>query len=384
VQLIIADSDPTKDLRLSDIAGSPYPLLTLNGAQIPYTATLVPTHAKILDPEVPHDYIVATVQVSNSLLHPSNNRAGIIFPLLGQNWAAEDLIHDSDEVQITKMTSGRSTTLLISRPGRAFSKGWHIVLDKAYPLTNDVPVSPAVPQPRKQLNPNQLQPSDAQLKDDKGKPTPAKKNQDKEPTSAVVFAPVTPCAGQGAPPRSPDCYILKLTADSKFLANYEKFILVSDLGHAQILDVPAASTKAKEPPPSIPPKIAFISPAIVGLNEVVTIMIVGSGLDGVKHVSFEGKSLTFWLVSNKQKGADAGASTTNDFTLSKTAQMQVLLTRDVTGKEGHQELLLEVDNKTMATASVTVAAAPTAARGQTPPAQPPPASSPSTKEKRNP
>ncbi len=393
VELIIANSDPTKDLRLSDIAGSPYPLLTLNGTQVPYTATLVPTHAKILDPKVAHDYIVATAPVPNSLLHPSNNRAGIIFPLLGQNWAPEDLIHDSDEVQVTKMTSGPTTTLLISRPGRAFNRGWQIVLDKAYPLTDAVPVPPAVPQPRKQVKPNQPKPSDAQLKDDKAKPAADKKNKGKEPTTSVLFAPVIPCAGQGAPPAcagqgappaSPDCYILKLTADSKFLANYQKLILVSDLGHAQILDVPTASTKAKEAPPSTPPKIASISPATVGLNEVVTVTIIGSGLDGVKQVSFEGKSLTFWFVSNKQKGADSDSSTANDSAASKTGQMQVLLTREVTGKEGHQELLLQVDNKTMATASLTVAAAPTAAKGQTAPAQPPPASSPSTKEKRNP
>lgn len=385
VELIIGDSDITKDLRLSDIAGFPLPLLTLNGAQVPYTATFVPTHAKILDPNpaqptMTHDYIVATVSVPNSLLHPSDNRAGIIFPLLGQNWAAEDVIHDSDEVQVTKMTSGPTTTLLIARPGRAFNRGWQVVLDKAYPLTDAVPVPPAAPQPRKPVKPKQAKHSDAPSKNDKAKAAADKKNKSQEPTTAVVFAPVIPCAAKDAPPKSPNCYMLRFTADSKFLANYQKFILVSDAGHAQILDVPAATAKTKEAVPSTPPKITSISPATVGFNEEVTVTIVGSGLDGVKQVSFEGKSLTFWMVSNKQEGAGSEASTANDSAASKTGQMQVLLTHEVTGKEGSQALLLQVDSKTMATVSLTVAAAPTAAKGQTPPASPPPVASASPKK----
>jgi hypothetical protein len=375
VELIIGDSDPTKDLHLSDIAGFPLPLLTLNGAQVPYTATLTPTRDKILDPKVDHDYIVATVTVPNSLLHPSDNRAGVIFPLLGQNWAAEDLIHDSDEVQVTKMTSGATTTLLIARPGLAFNKDWQIVLDKAYPLTDTVPIPPAPQHPRKPVKAKQIKSGD-----DKAKAAADKKSKGQKPTTAVVFTPVIPCAAKDAPPKSPNCYMLKLTADSKFLGNYQKFILVSDLGHAQVLDVPAAAAKTKEAAPSAPPKIGSVSPVTVGLNEEVTVTIAGSGLDAVKQVSFEGKPLTFWMVPSKKASAGSGASTASDSAATQTGQMQVLLTHEVTSKEGTQALLLQVDSKTMATVSLTVAAAPTAAKGQTPPASPPPVASPSPKK----
>lgn len=384
VELIIADSDPTKDLHLSDITAFPSPLLTLNGAQVPYTATLTTTRDKILDHTTDHDYIVATVTVPNSLLQPSDNRAGVIFPLLGQNWAAEDLIQDSDEVQVTKMTSGANTTLLIARPGRAFNKGWQIVLDKGYPLTDRAPDSPPTQQPPTTTRARRTNSGGAQAGTDKTKNAADKKTKSQKPTTSVTFTPVVPCAPKDAPPESPNCYMLMLTADSKFLANYQKFILVSDLGHAQTLDVPAAAPKTKEAtqPTAAQPKISSVSPATVGLNEEVTVTIAGSGLDAVKQVSFEGKPLTFWIVPSKQASAGSEVSSTRVPAASQAQQMQVLLTHDVTSKEGTQALLLQVNSKTMVTASLTITAAPTAAKGQTPtaPTSSPPAAPASPKK----
>jgi hypothetical protein len=341
LELIIGDANQTKDLTIHDIEGFPDPLLSLNGSQIPYRPLLGETVDKILGEDC-HHYIVATVTVPNSLLHSRDNRAGIIFPLLGGKWSAEDLIYDSDEVQITKMTGGSTTTLLISRPGIAFNNNWRIILDKSYKL-NDHTELPTDSKSSRESNDKQ-----------KNKPN------DKPSVVSPEFTSLTDCQDLQNPEDPNRCYLLKIVADTKFLSNYQKLILVSDTGHAQILDTPAA-TPQKDTPVAAP-KISSITPAIVGLNEVVTVTITGSGLDAVKQVSFEGKPLTFWAVSDKEKPATSATASAQDATQSKTGQIQVLLTRDVTGKEGHQELLLQVDSKNMITTPITVAPSPTATK----------------------
>jgi hypothetical protein len=169
--------------------------------------------------------------------------------------------------------------------------------------------------------------------------------------------------------------MLKIVADSKFLKDYKKFVLVSDTGYAQTLDIPAATATPETPPAQ--PKISAIAPATVGLNEVVTVTITGTGLEAVKQVTFEGKSLTFWADAEKDKVPEAASAKApapanpkapeaasppapaQGDSEGKPTQLHVLLTRDVTGKEGHQELLLQVDAKTLLTAAVVVSPAPT-------------------------
>jgi len=333
LELIIGDADTTKDLTLDNVKDLPDPVLSLNGTQIPYRSTWGNTVDTFFG-GARHHYIIATVTVPNSLLHSRDNRAGVIFPLLGETWAAEDLIYDNDEVQVTKMTSGSTTTLLISRPGIAFSKNWSLILDNTYALIDPAPL-PA-------------------------KPSAGKKSKTKQAVPPPQFSSVLPCQDPKVENDPRRCYMLRIVADTKFLSNYQNFILVSEDGHAQVLDVPAA-TPQKEAP-SAPPKITAISPSTVGLNEVVTVTITGSGLDAIKQVSFQGKALTFWAVPDKEKSTDSAPVTSPDATPAKTSQIQVLLTRDVTSKEGHQELLLQVDSKNMVTIVLTVASASTAAK----------------------
>jgi hypothetical protein len=335
LEVIVGNSDPTRDLSVNDMKNFPAPILMLNGAQSPYRPTLVDTRDAILDPSL-RTYIVASIVVPNSLIHPRDNRVGIIFPLLGESWSAEDLIYDADEVQVTKMTSGPTTTVIISRPGIPFSKDWSLILDKSYPLI-DPPPPPPPPEP-----------------------APDKKAKKKPPVpTPPEFSSVVPCGDPKASHDKNQCYMLKIVADTKFLSSFQKFILVSDRGHAQVLDMPAAAPPKEAP--AVPPKPVSIAPATVGLNEVVTVTITGTGLDAVKQVSFDGKPLTFWAVPDKEKSSDA-ASAPPDATAAKPSQILVLLSRDVTRKEGRQELLLQVDAKNMATIALVVAPSPTATK----------------------
>jgi hypothetical protein len=336
VELIIGDADPTKDLNIADVQDFPNPILSLNGSQIPYRPALSSTSDKILDKDTAHNYIVATVEIPNSLLHSRDNRAGVLFPLLGEKWFAEDLIYDADEVQISRMTDGSNSTLLISRPGYEFNGNWRLVLDKTYPVTS--PVTKA--------------PTPAAKPPAKGKPVADKT------VPPIEFSRVTACKDPNNSRDTNWCSALKIVAESKFLGNYQKLILISDTGYAQILDVPAAKPAAKETP-AAPPRTTGISPSTVGLNEVVTVTITGSGLDAVKQITFEGKPLTFWAAPGKEKSTDAEPAANPDATPAKTSQIQVLLSRDVTGKEGRQELLLQVDAKNMSTVALMVAPAPT-------------------------
>jgi hypothetical protein len=140
LELIVGDARPDHDLTLDSIHTYPDPILTLNGARIPYHASLQDT-TDTISPFHERKYVIALVRVPNSLLQPQDNRAAILFPLLGESWSAEDLIYDPDAVQVTRMTTGKTTTLLIARPGMEFSGHWQLVLDKTYPLT-DAPSAP--------------------------------------------------------------------------------------------------------------------------------------------------------------------------------------------------------------------------------------------------
>ena len=357
VEIIVGDGDPTKDLTVAQIQDYPDLILTLNGAQIPYRPEVGDT-ADTIARYPRRRYVIATVKVPNTLLHSKDNRAGIIFPLLGERWSAEDLIYDADEVQVTRMAAGKTTTLLISRPGIEFNDQWRLILDRTYPLTPPANVEPVT----------------AKKPGTDKKPATAKKAAtDKKPESkaqppapAVQFSPVLPCQDPKVANDKNRCYMLKIVADPKFLNDYQKFILVADNGYAQVVDIPAAAPQ-KEAAPSTPLSVTTVVPNTVGLNEVVTVLITGTGLDAVKQVSFEGKPLTFWAVPDKEKSTDTSTAiatapvpSTGDPTTAKKTQIQVLLSRDVTQKEGRQEVLLQVDAKNVATGLVTVGPSPAA------------------------
>jgi hypothetical protein len=366
VEVIVGDAIDPNNFTHSTIEHFPDLILTLNGTPIPYRPQLSDT-TDTIPPYHHRSYVVATVKVPNSLLHSRDNRVGILFPLLGESWSAENLIYDPDEVQITRMTTGQSTTLLVSRPGMEFNNEWRLVLDKSYSLTD--PLEAAAGTDKKS----------------KGKGSP--------PAVSVQFSRLLPCQKPKDPndPKGPRdkndknrCNIIEILVDSKFLSNYQKLILVADDGYTQLLDVPAASQK--EGASSAPPKVASITPSSVGLNEVVTVTIIGTGLDAVKQVTFEGKPLTFWTAPAKENSADtakasAAAAASGD-AASKTQKIEVLLSREVTGKAGHQELLLQVDPKNMSTATVTVA--PGAAKTVNPKATSPKTSNPSGSSPANP
>jgi len=107
---------------------------------------------------------------------------------------------------------------------------------------------------------------------------------------------------------------------------------------------------------------------------VVTVTLTGTGLDAVKKISFDGKPLTFWPVPEKEKPAETSSTSARTETATKTSQIQVLLSRDVTGKEGLQAILLEVDAKTMVTVPLTIGPGPAATK--TPTSEPAPAKTP--------
>jgi hypothetical protein len=351
VEVTLGDPDEHQDFAPSMIEDFPNLVLTLNGTPIPYPPEIAETTDAIAPYPRRRRYVIATTKVPNSLLHSRDNRVGIVFPLLGQNWSAESLIYDADEVQITRMTTGQSATLLISRPGIEFNKPWQLILDGSYSLTD--PVAPAL------------------VADDETK----KKRSSTPPSPPVQFSRLLPCQRKIKTPDDPNnlildktdpnrCYTLKIVADSKFLANYQKLILVSDTGYLQILDMPTAASE--KPAASAPPTVTLVNPPTVELNEVVTVTITGTGLSAVKQVSFEGKPLSFWTAPTKTQSpgstntpaSSAGAASTpaspSAETTSKTEQIEVLLSRDVTGKTGRQALLLQVDAKNMAPATITV------------------------------
>jgi hypothetical protein len=193
------------------------------------------------------------------------------------------------------------------------------------------------------------------------------------------------------------CYVLKIVADSKFLAEYQKLILVSDSGYLQVIDAPAASEKAGA---SVPLTVSSVNPPAVGLNEVVTVTVTGTGLSAVKQVSFEGKPLSFWAPPNKTKSTGGtntsspvpapspatSAAPSSDETKTKTEQIEVLLSRDLTGKAGRQDLLLQVDAKNIATATVIISPASskvpdsTTTKSTTPNSKPSKSTTPSDKK----
>jgi hypothetical protein len=347
LELMMGDARPGHDLTLQDIQGYPDPILTLNGVRIPNHADFNNTT------DSGQKYVIATVRVPNSLLQPQGNRVGMLFPLLGESWSAEGLIYDSDAVQVTKMTAGKTTTLLISRPGQGFAGNWRLVLDKTYPLTDE----PAKPETANKSGKN-AKPNHAPEKRP-GKNSGAKEEPEEQ---LVEFSRLLPCKDPNTENDTNRCTLVRVVADTKFLADYQKFVLVSPDGYAQLIDLSASP--AKEAPASNPAlKVSSVEPATVGLNEVVTVMVTGVGLDAVKQVSFDGKPLTFWKAGAKSAPGAAAHSEPSAESSTKPAQgptqLEVLLDREITGKEGRQTFLLEVDDKTVSTALITVARAPT-------------------------
>jgi hypothetical protein len=343
LELIVGDARPEHDLTLDSIRTYPAPILTLNGARIPYRASLQDT-TDTISPFPVRKYVIAIVRVPNSLLQPQDNRAGIVFPLLGDSWSAEDLIYDPDAVQVTRMTTGKTTTLLIARPGMEFSGHWKLVLDKTYPLT-DAPPSTPPPTPEKR-QPEKKKPTAPHAK------TP--------PPPPVEFSRILPCQKLNDRSDPNRCSMIRVVADSKFLSDYQKFVLVSDDGSAQVIDLSLSPPKEETPNPTL--KVSSVEPNVLGLNEVVTVTVTGEGMDAVKQISFEGKPLTFWKQAAKTKppGSAPAEPSPDKKAASPTSQIEVLLNRDITSKEGHQTFLLQVDDKTIATALVTVAPSPTA------------------------
>ncbi len=343
LELIVGDARPQHDLTLDSIRTYPDPILTLNGARIPYRARLQDT-TDTISPFLERKYVIAIVRVPNSLLQPQDNRAGIVFPLLGESWSAEDLIYDPDAVQVTRMTTGKTTTLLIARPGMEFRGRWKLVLDKTYPLTD----APSTPPPTPETKAERKKPAAPHAK------TP--------PPPPVEFSRILPCQKPGNSNDPNRCSMIRVVADSKFLSDYQKFVLVSDDGSAQVIDLSLSPPKEETSNPTL--KVSSVQPNVLGLNEVVTVTVTGEGLDAVKQVSFEGKPLTFWKQPAKSKPAGSAPAPAEPSPDKKaappTSQIEVLLNRDITSKEGHQTFLLQVDDKTIATALVTVAPSPTA------------------------
>ena len=394
VLLTLGKLGTSSSLTLADVQDVPRPVLSINGTAVPYTPLLQEITVGSSGASAP--YVLATVTVPNSLVQSRDNRVGIIFPLLGQNWYSEAVLYDDSEVQVTKMTTGKTATLLISRPGLEFTGNWRLILDKLYPVKDpSAPTtSTAAAAPTATATSTRTPPAPTQNQTH----APAR-----ETFPPVEFTRLLPCHDDKANIAN-GCYMLQIVADSKFLSDYKKFVLISDTGYAQTLDVPAATVSPEAPSPQ--PKITAIAPATVGLNEVVTVTITGTGLDAIKQVTFEGKPLTFWTGAEKDKSPEAApakapetanpktpkaaspqtpvtppnpkaseaasAAPSQGDSEGKSTQLHVLLTRDVTGKEGHQELLLQVDPKTLLTAALVVSPAPT------------PAKSPKSEERKSP
>jgi hypothetical protein len=175
----------------------------------------------------------------------------------------------------------------------------------------------------------------------------------------VEFSRILPCKKPGKDDDPNRCSMIRVVADSKFLSDYQKFVLVSNDGYAQVIDLSLSPPK-ETPNPTL--KVSSVEPNVLGLNEVVTVTVTGEGLDAVKQVLFEGKPLTFWKQAAKSKPAGSAPAEPSPEKKAgqTTSQIEVLLNRDITSKEGHQTFLLQVDDKTIATALVTVAPTPAA------------------------
>jgi hypothetical protein len=349
-----------RNLAFKDISSFPEPILTLNGARIPYRADWTPTTDTITS-DTPLQYLVATVHIPNSLLKGDANRAGVLFPLLGESWSAEDTIYNPDAVEVTRMSSGKSTTLLFSRPGFEFNGAWQVILDKAYPLTDTAKRASSGQEP---VSSNKKKP---------GNKKPGAKRHSESPVETVEFFRILPCSKTKKD--SNRCSLAELVADSKFLNNYQKLILVSEDGVPQTIDLSPGSAEKKGAASSGGTlSISSVEPSSVGLNEVVTVTVSGSNLDKVKQVSFDGKPLSFWKVA-EEPGVEKHATAGKAQPAKSSSQIKVLLSRDVTSKEGEQSLLLKVDDKSLTTAVLTVNPSPTPSIASAP--------APSTKNKEN-
>lgn len=326
LQVAIRSKGPASSLTKSQINDFPRPLVLLNGSSVPYLLTLEDEIETTKAGQ--RGYILATVRIPNSLLHARDNQVAVIFPLLGEPWYSEAVIYDDTGVQVTRISGGKATTLLISRPGIQFDGNWRLLLDTTYDLRDGQP--PRAPTPK-----------------------------DPTPTS---FTRLLQCKDDKDHKSAPGCYAVRVVADTKFLADYKKLILITDTGYIETIDVPSASAVPDKP--TALPRIVAVSPIKVGLNEVLTINVTGSGLDAIKQVTFEGKPLTFWEGAEKSVTSDSAEGSTSDEAKTKGNELHILLSRDVTGKEGHQELLLQVDSKTMLTIAINVAPAPTATRSE--------------------
>lgn len=261
-------------LTVADLQNLPEPILSANGVRIPYQPALSDATD---DPKG----VLLRVTVPSSLLH-KDDRISVVFPLLGYGWSQDTVVYDDADIQVSRIGGGPKTTLLLSKRSTPFNPKWEVILDKRY--------NPA-------------------------------KSTDSAPAGLVEVS----CISKA-------CYALEVIADTKLLASYKKLLVVTDSGFVQAFDIPESTSPSE---PSEPAKLTPGSPPSVELNESVTVKFKGSGLDGIKQVSFEGKQLSFSVQG-------------------KGTELDVLLTRDVTSKEGHQELLLQSDGKTLLTATILV------------------------------
>ena len=351
VEIKIRNADPALPLTRAMISSYPEPYVTANGTTVPYRPSVQDLQYTQRGKPTLH-YLLVSVTVPNSMLQARDNRVGVIFPLMGRAWHQEVAVYDDSAVQVTQLSTGKNTTLLISKVGSSFNTKWRLILDKEYPITYP----------------------------------PAAVSTDPKKTDPPSLTSITQCG-------DPDdtihqCFVLKLVADTQFLKDYKQIALITDTGFVETVDLPAASAAAAAEKPATPPEVKSVTPPAVGFNEVVTVTISGTGLDAVKQVSFDGKPLTFWTAKAKDATATKPApssspataaaapatphsstppksgDSSSDSSKTKVTEIRVLLSRAVTSKEGHQELLLQVDSKTYATVTITVSPGPTPAKSE--------------------
>ena len=142
-----------------------------------------------------------------------------------------------------------------------------------------------------------------------------------------------PVVALDKPVACPECFVLRMVASASLLSSYKKFELISNDGVAQTLDIPPTA------PPPVHPSIDGPAKDAVYENEVRTVVFTGKGLGAIKKVTFDGKALPFICSSDGKK-------------------IEVVVSRDVTAKPGHVDVILEADPPTILAAPLTVLPAP--------------------------
>lgn len=144
--------------------------------------------------------------------------------------------------------------------------------------------------------------------------------------------------------------LLLLQVGADVLKGYKNLVLLPSNGQPIVVAIPEASAAPATPQP----KLTCAQPITVEQNSSHSVACSGEGLSSITSATFEGLSLTFKLVSEKEACAAPSSGTAE-----KTECLRVFLTRQVTRKAGPVEVILHTkDDKSVIPLKIMVQPGP--------------------------